>query len=410
VPHDPLDGAGVPAPADGPPPLLLKPREERRLQAGHLWIFSNEVDVAATPLTGFAPGQLASVTSSKGRFLGYASVNPHTLIAARLLSRNARERPGRAWLARRLEAALALRERFYERPFYRLAFGESDQLPGLVVDRYGDTCVVQLGTAGMEAMKADVLAALAQVAAPRAVLWKNDSAARELEGLPLYVEPALGTVPETVEVEEGGVRFTVSLAAGQKTGWFFDQAVNRAAAARHCAGARVLDVFSYAGGFGLQAAKAGASEVTCVDASAAALAAVEASAAANGLAVATAKGDAFDVLEGMARERRRFDVVIVDPPAFIKRRKDHGKGLAAYHKLNQLALQLIDRDGLLVSCSCSSHLAEGELIEAVQRGARHVDRFVQLVAAGGQAPDHPVHPAIPETRYLKALLFRVVHA
>jgi 23S rRNA (cytosine1962-C5)-methyltransferase len=172
----------------------------------------------------------------------------------------------------------------------------------------------------------------------------------------------------------------------------------------------VLDVFSYAGGFGLQAAKAGASEVTCVDASAAALAAVEASAAANGLAVATAKGDAFDVLEGMARERRRFDVVIVDPPAFIKRRKDHGKGLAAYHKLNQLALQLIDRDGLLVSCSCSSHLAEGELIEAVQRGARHVDRFVQLVAAGGQAPDHPVHPAIPETRYLKALLFRVVHA
>jgi 23S rRNA (cytosine1962-C5)-methyltransferase len=410
VPHDQTPDTEASAATSGLPRLVLKPREERRLHAGHLWIFSNEVDVAATPLAAFAPGQVAAVESSKGRFLGYASVNPHTLIAARLLSRSPNERPGRAWLVRRLEAARALRERFYDRPFYRLAFGESDQLPGLVVDRYGDTCVVQLGTAGMEAMKADVLAALQKAVAPRAVLWKNDSAARELEGLPLYVETALGEVPDSVEVEEGGVRFSVPLAAGQKTGWFFDQAPNRAAIARHCAGARVLDVFSYAGGFGLQAARAGAREVTCVDASAGALAAVEASAAANGLSVATVKGDAFDVLEGFARERRRFDVVVVDPPAFIKRRKDHGKGLAAYHKLNQLALQLIDRDGMLMSCSCSSHLAEGELLEAVQRGARHVDRFVQLVAAGGQAPDHPVHPAIPETSYLKALMFRVTHA
>ncbi|MCU0975599.1 MAG: class I SAM-dependent rRNA methyltransferase [Steroidobacteraceae bacterium] len=398
------------AAASGLPRLVLKPREERRLQAGHLWIFSNEVDVQATPLTACTPGEVASVFSSKDRFLGYASVNPHTLIAARLLSRVPSERPGRGLFVRRLEAAKALRERFYHRPFYRLAFGESDLLPGLVVDRYGDTCVVQLGTAGMEAMKDGILTALGKVVGPRAVLWKNDSPLRELEGLPLYVEAALGDIPDSVEVEEGGVRFAVPLAAGQKTGWFFDQALNRSAIARHCAGARVLDVFSYAGGFGLQAARAGASEVTCVDASAGALAAVEASAAANGLAVSTVRGDAFEVLEAFARERRRFDVVIVDPPAFIKRRKDHGKGLAAYKRLNQLALQLVDRDGILMSCSCSSHLAEGELIEAVQRAVRHVDRFVQLVWAGGQAPDHPVHPAIPETRYLKALMFRVLHA
>jgi 23S rRNA (cytosine1962-C5)-methyltransferase len=410
VPDDNTPDTDASAAASGLPRLVLKPREERRLQAGHLWIFSNEVDVAATPLAAFVPGQVAEVVSSKERFLGYASVNPHTLIAGRLLGRGPSERPGRGLLVRRLEAAKALRERFYDRPFYRLAFGESDLLPGLVVDRYGDTCVAQLGTAGMEAMKDDVLAALGKVAAPRAVLWKNDSPLRELEGLPLYVEPALGEVPDSVEVEEGGVRFAVPLAAGQKTGWFFDQAPNRAAIARQCSGARVLDVFSYAGGFGLQAARAGASEVTCVDASAGALAAVEASAAANGLSVSTAKGDAFEVLEGLARERRRFDVVIVDPPAFIKRRKDHGKGLAAYKRLNQLALQLLDRDGMLLSCSCSSHLAEGELIDAVQRAARHVDRFVQLAWTGGQAPDHPVHPAIPETRYLKALMFRVLHA
>ena len=409
MPDDNTPETDASAADSGLPRLVLKPREERRLHAGHLWIFSNEVDVEASPLSSFAPGQVAAVFSSKDRFLGYASVNPHTLIAGRLLSRGASEKPGRAWLARRLEAAKALRERFFERPFYRLAFGESDQLPGLVVDRYGDVCVVQLGTAGMEAMKDEVLAALCKVVAPSAVLWRNDSPLRELEGLPLYVEAALGDVPDSVEVEEGGVRFSVPLAEGQKTGWFFDQAPSRAAVARHSAGARVLDVFSYAGGFGLQAARAGAREVTCVDASAAALSSVEATAAANGLSVATARGDAFEVLEGMARERRRFDVVVVDPPAFIKRRKDHGKGLAAYKRINQLALQLLDRDGLLMSCSCSSHLAEGELIDVVQRGARHVDRFVQLVSSGGQAPDHPVHPAIPETRYLKALLFRVTH-
>jgi 23S rRNA (cytosine1962-C5)-methyltransferase len=400
------------AAADGAdlPLLRLKPGEERRLHAGHLWVYSNEIDVAATPLVAFEPGQCARLESSKGRFLGYAYVNPRTLIAARLVSRDAAYPPGRALLVHRLKVALALRERFHSKPFYRLAFGESDLLPGLVVDRYGDVCVVQLGTAGMEAMKSAVLEALERVVAPRAVLWKNDSSARELEGLALGVETARGEVPESIEVEEGGVRFTVPLAAGQKTGWFFDQAVNRAAAARHCAGARVLDVFSYVGGFGLQAARAGAREVTCVDASAAALAAASVSAAANGLELATLKGEAFAVLESLVEQRRRFDVIVLDPPAFIKRRKDHGKGLAAYRRLNQLALQLLDRDGLLVSCSCSSQLLESELIEAVQRAARHVDRFVQLVEVGGQAPDHPVHPAIPETRYLKALTFRVTPA
>ncbi|MBS1199617.1 MAG: rRNA (cytosine1962-C5)-methyltransferase [Proteobacteria bacterium] len=402
---DPATGGQRP-PADLPP-LRLKPHEERRLQSGHLWIFSNEIDVAATPLTAFAPGDCVQVRSSRDRFLGYAYVNPQTLIAARLLGRDPAHPPGRPLLVHRMKVALSLRERLYAKPYYRLVFGESDLLPGLVVDRYDDTCVVQVGTAGMEAMKEGILEALERVVKPKAVLWKNDSPSRGLEGLPAYVEAALGTVPEEVTIDEGGVTFRVPLAAGQKTGWFFDQTANRAAVARLAAGARVLDVFSYAGSFGLQAARAGAGEVLCVDASAAALEAAAASAAASGLTVATRKGDAFDALAALQEERRRFDLVVIDPPAFIKRRKDHPKGLAAYRKLNQQAMQLVARDGFLVSCSCSWHLHADELTDAVQRAARHLGRLAQVVEFRGQAPDHPVHPAIPETRYLKAVICRV---
>ncbi|HEY5558254.1 MAG TPA: class I SAM-dependent rRNA methyltransferase [Steroidobacteraceae bacterium] len=392
---------------DDLPPLLLKPQEERRLHAGHLWIFSNEINVGATPLTAFAPGAHVQVRSSHNRFLGYAYVNPRTLISARLLGRDPDYPPGRSLLVHRFRVALALRERLYAAPFYRLAYGESDLLPGLVVDRYGDVLVAQVGTAGMEAMKQEIQDALVKVVAPRAMLWKNDSAIRELEGLDRYVETAFGEVPDFVEVPEHGVNFRVPLASGQKTGWYFDQAGNRAMLMRHVRNARVLDVFSYAGSFGLQAARAGAAEVTCVDSSAGALEAAAASAAANGLEAELLQGDAFDVLESLHADRRRFDVVVIDPPAFIKRRKDHPKGLAAYRRLNQLALQSLDRDGLLLSCSCSYHLGPGELTDAVQRAARHLGRFAQLIGVGAQAPDHPVHPAIDETRYLRAFLFRV---
>jgi len=389
------------------PPLLLKPQEERRLQAGHLWIFSNEVNVGVTPLTGFAPGAHVQVRSSHNRFLGYAYVNPRTLISARLLGRDPDYPPGRSLLVHRFRVALALRERLHAAPFYRLAFGESDLLPGLVVDRYGDVLVAQIGTAGMEAMRQEIQDALVKVVAPRALLWKNDSAIRELEGLERYVETGFGEVPDLVEVPEGGVAFSVPLASGQKTGWYFDQSSNRAMLARHVRNLRVLDVFSYAGSFGLQAARAGAAEVTCVDSSAGALEAASRTAAANGLEAELLQGDAFDALESLHADRRRFDVVVIDPPAFIKRRKDHPKGLAGYRRLNQLALQVLDRDGLLLSCSCSYHLGPGELTDAVQRASRHLGRFAQLIGVGAQSPDHPVHPAIDETRYLRAFLFRV---
>jgi 23S rRNA (cytosine1962-C5)-methyltransferase len=397
--------AGIPTEL---PDLRLKPREERRLAGGHLWIFSNEVDTARTPLAGFATGALCRVVASNDRFLGYAYVNPHALICARILGRSPDHPPGKSLIVHRLQLALALRERLYAEPYYRLVYGESDGLPGLVLDRFGDVIVGQIGTAGMEAMKPAILAALAKVVGPRTVIWKNDSGARELEGLPSYVETASGPPVEEAVVEENGVRFFVPMWQGQKTGWFYDQAANRHALLKYVQGKRVLDVFSYLGGWGLAAARAGASEVLCVDSSAPALEILQRSAAANDLTVRSERADAFDALAALRESGERFDVVVIDPPAFIKRRKDIPKGQAAYRKLNQLAMQVLSRDAILVSCSCSHHLAQDDLIVAIQQAARHVDRFAQLIEVGGHAPDHPIHPAIPETRYLKALFCRIV--
>jgi 23S rRNA (cytosine1962-C5)-methyltransferase len=296
----------------------------------------------------------------------------------------------------------------YERPFHRLVYGESDGLPGLVPDRFDDVIVGQIATAGMEALKPAIEAAVKKVMSPAALLWKNDSGARDLENLPHYVDAAFGELPAIVTVEEGGIVFEVPVSEGQKTGWFFDQASNRLALRKYVGGARVLDVFSYLGAWGLGALRAGATEVTCVDSSAAALDGLRATANANGLKPSVIRGDAFDVMESLHAEGRRFDVVVIDPPAFIKRRKDIPKGEAAYKRLNQLAMQLLEREGILVSCSCSYHLQPDSLVTAIQRAARHVGRFAQIVEIGGQAPDHPIHPAIPETRYLKAYFCRAV--
>jgi 23S rRNA (cytosine1962-C5)-methyltransferase len=393
------------------PALRLKRNEDRRLQAGHLWVFSNEVDTSQTPLPKFAAGELVRVLAHNDRALGLAYVNPKSLICARLLG--SWQLPGATWFEARLRLALQWRERLYAAPYYRLVYGESDGLPGLVVDRYGDTCVVQVGTAGMERYKGEIQQALVAVLGTRSVLFKNDSSAREMEGLPSYVEQTLGASADldAAAVVEDGLRFHAALQGGQKTGWFFDQAANRRALVKYVRPeARVLDVFSYVGAWGVRAAVSGAADVLCVDSSAAALDLAERNGRENGVRVRTRRGDAFDVLEELAREQTRFDIVVVDPPAFAKRKKDTPKAQAAYKRLNQLALQLLGPEGILVSCSCSYHLSAEELQDAIGKAARGADRSVQLVEAGGQAPDHPVHPAIPETRYLKAYFCRVSQA
>ena len=396
---DSLEAAQLPA-------LRLKRNEDRRLHAGHLWIFSNEVDTGQTPLPKFKAGELVRVLAHNDRALGLAYVNPQSLIAARLLE--TWKIPDTAWLAARMRTAMALRDRLYPKPYYRLVYGESDGLPGLVVDRYGSSCVAQIGTAGMERLKPQIQEALIQVVKCDALLFKNDSAAREMEGLPSYVEAAKGSFDAPALVVEDDLEFQAPLLEGQKTGWFFDQAANRRALSKYvAAGARVLDVFSYVGAWGIRAAHHGAREVTCVDSSAAALDLAAANALRNRVKLATRKGDAFDVLEEFSKQGARFDVVIVDPPAFAKRKKDLPKALAAYKRLNQLAIQVLAPEGILVSCSCSSHVSAEELQDAIAKAARGADKHLQILEMGGQAPDHPVHPAIPETRYLKAYFCRI---
>ncbi|MDJ0739628.1 MAG: class I SAM-dependent rRNA methyltransferase [Gammaproteobacteria bacterium] len=390
--------------------LRLHKQQDRRLRAGHLWVYSNEVDTAATPLKGLEPGQPVAIEDARGKWLGLGYANPNSLICARVVSRDKGVALDESLLVHRINVALGLRERLYARPYYRLLFGEADGLPGVAVDRYADTLVVQITTAGIERLRDALLAALVKVLKPRAIVLRNDSAVRELEGLERYVESGFGDVPDRVTVDEGGCTFHVSPSAGQKTGWFYDQAANRDAFVRLVDGRRVLDVFSYVGAWAVRAAAAGARAVTAVDASAPALDQVAENAAANavGARVTTLHGDAFHALRELRAARERYDVVVLDPPAFVKRKKDLKEGTLAYRRLNEAAFGVLERDGLLVTASCSFHMHRDELLRTVQQGARHADRSLQLVQQGQQSPDHPIHPAIPETAYLKAFFLRVL--
>lgn len=392
------------------PSLRLKANADRRLRAGHLWVFSNEVDVAVTPLNAFASGDQAILEAAGGKPLGVVALSPNNLICARLLSRDVKHVLDKSLLVHRINVALSLRERLFDQPCYRLVYGDSDLLPGLVVDRFGDILVVQLASATMEKHKDDVLAALIQVCKPSGILLKNDSAARDAEGLSRYVETAFGLVPEWVALEENGVKFEAPVMQGQKTGWFYDHRMNRARLAPYVKGKRVLDLFSYIGGWGVQAAAFGASDVMCVDASAFALDGVERNAALNGLTdkVACVEGDVFEALKQLKASEERFDVIVADPPAFIKRKKDLKNGEAAYRRLNEQAMRLLNKDGILISASCSMHLPEDDLQNILLTSARHLDRNIQLLERGAQGPDHPVHPAIPETRYIKSLTCRLL--
>lgn len=391
-------------------PLRLKKHEDKRLRAGHVWVFSNEVDTGATPLTAFEPGQAAAFFDHAGKSLGTGYVNPKSLICGRLVSRDPGHYLNVSLLVHRLKVALSLRERLFERPYYRLVFGEADGLPGLVVDRYADTLVAQINTAGMERVKDAIVTALIEVVRPARIVFRNDSGGRDLEGLDPYVETALGEAVDEIMLEENGARFTAPILSGQKTGWFYDHRMNRARMQHYVRGMRVLDVFSYIGGWGVQAATAGAREVVCVDSSDAALAHARTNAGLNNVSdkITTLSGDAFEVLRQLREHRERFDAVILDPPAFIKRKKDVQAGQAAYQRLNRQAMQLLAKDGLLISASCSYHLAHDDLRQLVLQASRHLDRQLAIVEQGHQGPDHPVLPAVAEMEYLKALFCRVL--
>ncbi len=395
--------------------IFLKKREDRRIRAGHLWVFSNEIDVSRSPLTEFAPGEAVELRDAGDLFLGAGYVNPSSLIAVRLLTRNQGEAVDAALVRKRLERALALREKRFDVPFYRLCHSEGDFLPGLVVDRFGDVLSVQLNTAGMEVLRESVLESLQQLLRPSVMVLRNDTSARSLEQLPQQVETVLGTMPDSVEVLENGRSFSAPFApglGGQKTGWFYDQRLNRMDAAMW-AGERVLDAFSYVGGFGCMAAACGgAKQVSFMDASAAALDMAEVNLARNAPDARFERlhGDALTLLETLRNERRTFDLVCLDPPAFIKRKKDAAAGLAAYRRVNDLGLRLVANGGVLVTCSCSHHLEEGALHRLLTQSLARRGMEGQILRRGFQGPDHPVHPAMPETAYLKVFAVRVFHS
>src|SRR6185437_9325961 len=373
------------------PALYLKRGEDARLRAGHLWVFSNEVDVARSPLVDFQPGEPCVVVAANDKPIGVGYVNPRSLICARLVARGVEHPLDVSLLTLRLQVALALRERLHTEPFYRLLYGESDGVPGLTLDRFDDVIVAQATTAGIERLKPQVEAAVQKVIKPRALIWKNDAGVRALEGLMDYADIAFGDPPGPLHVREGGVEFAVDAIGGQKTVWFYDQRTNRDALAPYAMGAK---------------------EVVCVDSSASAVKLIGENAARNGLAerVGADRADAFDFLKDLRERREHFDVVILDPPAFVKRRKDLKEGALAYRRINELAMQVLGKDGILMTCSCSYHMPRAVLLDAVQKGARHLDRNVQVLQSLQQAPDHPVHPAIPETDYLKGFVCRVLPA
>ena len=391
-------------------PLRLKKNEERRLKAGHLWIYSNEVDIESTPLKDFEPGTNVSIEDSRGQAIGTGYVNPHSLICARMVSRDPKYGLDKSLIKHRLNIALSLREQLFEKPYYRLIHGEGDNLPGLIVDRYNDVLVTQITTAGMEQQKQAIVESLEKIIKPRAIVFRNDSPSRKMEQLDSYVETAMGKLPDSVFVEENNTQFEIDVLTGQKTGWFYDHRMNRARMQHYVKDKRVLDVFSYIGGWGVQALNAGANDVMCVDASQSAIDQIHHNAALNNAEdkLASVQGDAFEALKSLRQGREHFDVVIVDPPAFIKRKKDFKEGLNAYRRINQMAIQVLNKGGYLISASCSYHLSSEQLRDTILKSGRHVDRNVQIIEQGHQGPDHPIHPAIPETDYLKAFFARIL--
>ena len=390
-------------------PLRLKKGHDRRIRSGHPWVFSNEIDTSITPLKTFQAGEEVIVETHDGKTLGVAYINPRSLITARLFSRDIDARLNEDWLTKRFQDALALREHLFEKPYYRLVFSEADNVPGLVIDRFGNDLVVQINTAGMEHHQEHIAnALLAILPETNSILLRNDSKIREQEGLETYVKPLYGSPPDEIKLEENGVTFIAPLFSGQKTGWFYDHRMNRARLANYVKNRTVLDVFSYLGGFGIQAACFGATSVDCIDSSRPACEFIEKNAVQNHVAdkVHVLCDDAFDALKTLCQAGKTYDVIILDPPAFVKKAKDHNQGLLAYQRLNESALKLLAPGGILVSCSCSMHVSEAELIEMMQRLAYRTQSTLQLLERGHQGPDHPVHILINETNYLKALYIR----
>jgi 23S rRNA (cytosine1962-C5)-methyltransferase len=390
------------------PLLRLLPNQGRRLRAGAPWVFSNEIAMRPE-YRKLEPGGLVRLEGGDGTRFGTFIFNPRSLIAARLLDRDPEAAIDAGWLRARLNAAIALRGRLCDSPFHRLVHAEADHLPGLVIDRYGDIAVLAANTAGMDRLTPLIVPALRELLPLRAIVARNDAPARRQEGLEETVLLLHGS-DATAVVEEGGVRFPVDLRGGQKTGWFFDQRPNRDRVAALAQGARVLDVFCHTGAFGLRCAAAGAASATLVDSSATALAQASAAAMLHGWSnrIMTQRGDAFDTMTELAASAERFDIVVCDPPAFARSRKDAEAGLRAYGRMARLAAPLVAPGGFLFVASCSHHAPLDAWAAQIAWGLHRARRDARILATTGAGADHPVHPHLPESAYLKAQLLQLL--
>jgi 23S rRNA (cytosine1962-C5)-methyltransferase len=394
----------------GLPVVRLKPKAEARaIRHGFPWVYADEL-VTDRRTQGLAPGALAVLEDGERRPLGLVTVNVKSKIIARMLDRDEGAQIDQAWFAKRLAKALAHRARLYSQPFYRLIHAESDGLPGVVIDRFGAVAVVQPNAAWAEAHLADLVAALVAVTGVATVIKNGAGRARGLEGLAEEMAVIHGPAPDgPIQVPMNGATYMADLMGGQKTGLFFDQRENHAFAARLARGARVLDVFSHVGGFALAALAGGATEALAVDASAPALALAGQGATTSGFEgrFSTRQGDAFEVLEALAGEGTRFDLVICDPPAFAPAKPALEAGLRAYERIARLAAPLVAPGGYLVLCSCS-HAADLQAFRnASARGIGRGGRRGQIIHTGFAGPDHPVLPQLAESSYLKTLAFRL---
>ena len=390
------------------PAIRLNPRMHMRALSGHPWIYSNEIGMDAA-IRSLPAGSIVRFQSAEGRALGTGYFNPHTLIAGRILTRDPEQPVDAAFFRARFAAALALRDKLFDKPFYRLIHAEADGLPGLIVDRFGGVVVVQANTAGMDALIEPVVAALKETVKPDAIVLRLDTPARQTEGLLQDVRVVHGKVDGPVRLEENGVAFFADLAGGQKTGWFYDHRDNRAFVAKFAKGGKVLDLYTFAGAFGLQCAAAGAKEVVAIDRSEPALARAKQAAEANGVTAVMdiRRAEAFEAMESMGQGGRRFDVVIADPPAFVKSKKDLKPGLKGYRKMVKLAAPLVQPGGILLAASCSHNVSPEAFAEEVARGLGDVRRSGRILRSAGAGPDHPVHPLLPESAYLKCMVLQL---
>lgn len=384
--------------------ISLKRNADNRIKFGHLWVFSNELQ----DIPKLQPGVVVKVVDSNQKSYGFGFYNPASLISVRLLKTEIF--PSVQLFIERIAIAKALRQSLLgDIEMCRLVFGESDLLPGLIIDKYSNYFAIQILSAGMELMKSEIVQALLEIfPETKGIIEKNDTKLREIEGLPLISTVLFGEIPEKFISQEQGVQLELSLSEGQKTGYFLDQRINRKFVRTISRGLSVLDCYTNQGGFALNAGIGGAERIAAIDCSETALNAVSRNAELNGLKIETIKADVAEYLSKAVERNEKWDMIILDPPAFAKNRKSVPKAKAAYAKINRLAMKMLNPNGYLIASSCSHHVFEDVFKDAIYRESCKLGKQLKQVYRGGQSPDHPILLSLPETQYLKFFVFQVV--